>query len=198
MKPQQSEQSLNDETIRAVKAELRAAMNGVAAARMRESGMNYRLIFGVELPRLRDIASEFTPESRLAQALWNEPIRECKILAVLLYPLESFFFEVAEIWVEELKDEQSEIAQILSMELLSKAPYASELAFRWMADERERFQLCGYLTLARLLMCGAELSPDAEQEFLDQALSAQTSVSLPLRKAVANALTFYQASKENE
>ena len=40
------------ETIRKIKTELRLAMNGVASAYMRENGMNYKLNFGVELPRL--------------------------------------------------------------------------------------------------------------------------------------------------
>ena len=42
-------------TIKDIKKELRAAMNGVASARMREAGAPYKLIFGVELPRLQEI-----------------------------------------------------------------------------------------------------------------------------------------------
>ena len=40
------------ETIRQIKKELRLAMNGIASSYMRENGMNYKLNFGVELPRL--------------------------------------------------------------------------------------------------------------------------------------------------
>ena len=64
-------------TIRKIKTELRLAMNGVASAYMRENGMNYKLNFGVELPRLRAIAAEFPADHDLAQALWKEDIREC-------------------------------------------------------------------------------------------------------------------------
>ena len=59
------------ETIRKIKTELRLAMNGVASAYMRENGMNYKLNFGVELPRLRDIAAGFPADHDLAQALWK-------------------------------------------------------------------------------------------------------------------------------
>ena len=45
-------------TISDIKAELRAAMNGVTSRTIRESGMGYRLVFGVELPRLHEIAAE--------------------------------------------------------------------------------------------------------------------------------------------
>ena len=69
------------ETLRKIKTELRLSMNGVASAYMRESGMNYKVNFGVEIPRLREIAAGLPEDHQLAQALWKEDIRECKLLA---------------------------------------------------------------------------------------------------------------------
>ena len=66
-----------EETIRDIKKEFRASMNGILSAKMREVGMPYKLCFGVELPRLQSIAQEFEPNHQLAQQLWNENIREC-------------------------------------------------------------------------------------------------------------------------
>lgn len=40
-----------------IKKDLRASMNGILSARMREAGMPYKLVFGVELPRLQTIAA---------------------------------------------------------------------------------------------------------------------------------------------
>ena len=60
------------EEIRKIKQELRLSMNGVASAFMRENGLNYKLNFGVEIPRLQNIANEFQPDHDLAQALWKE------------------------------------------------------------------------------------------------------------------------------
>ena len=84
-------------------------MNGVASAYMRENGMNYKLNFGVELPRLRDIAAGFPADHDLAQALWKEDIRECKLLAAMLQPTDTFYPEIADIWVEAMPN--TEIAQ---------------------------------------------------------------------------------------
>ena len=39
--------------LRHIKLSLRGVMNGVTSASMRQKGLNYKLIFGVELPRLR-------------------------------------------------------------------------------------------------------------------------------------------------
>ena len=171
-------------TIKDIKKELRAAMNGVASARMREAGAPYKLIFGVELPRLQEISREFTPNHQLAQTLWNENIRESKILATLLMPLDHFYPEVADIWVDEIPS--AEVAQVASMNLFSRLPYAPSLAFEWMASEKEMRQLCGFLIVARLLQQGAEFNEFSLHELRDQMESVPTDAPLALRKVVMN------------
>ena len=131
------------ETIRKIKTELRLAMNGVASAYMRENGMNYKLNFGVELPRLRDIAAGFPADHDLAQALWKEDIRECKLLAAMLQPTDTFYPEIADIWVEAMPN--TEIAQHTVQNLFCRLPYASQKAYEWIASEDDMFQQCGYL-----------------------------------------------------
>ena len=158
-----------NETIREIKAQFRLFMNGVASHSMREKGLDYRLNFGIELPRLKEIALGYEKNHSLAGELWKENIRECKILATLLQPVETFLPEIADIWVEDIR--QPEIAELLCMNLFQYLPYASIKAFQWMADEREYFQVCGFLTLARLFMKGRYLNERAENEFLDQAIA---------------------------
>lgn len=178
------------EEIRKIKQELRLSMNGVASALMRENGLNYKLNFGVEIPRLQSIASEFQPNHELAQALWKENIRECKILAGMLQPVDSFYPEIAEIWIEGMPT--AEIAQLTVMNLFQKLPYASEKAFQWIAREEEMFQLCGYQLLARLFMKGEPLNERAENEFLDQASATISHAEGALKKAIVNALLKYE------
>jgi len=177
-----------------IKKELRASMNGILSAKMREVGMPYKLIFGVELPRLMDIAREFTPDHRLAQQLWNENIRECKLLATMLMPIEHFYPEVADIWVEETP--HAEVAQIAVMQLFVRLPYAAERAFEWIASDHEMKQLYGYLIIARLLGRGEQLQERSLEELRDQMAAVPQNVSLPLRKAimaVENEISFMQS-----
>ncbi len=173
--------------IREIKAELRANMNGVASKLMREAGLKYHVNFGIELPRLQQIASEFEPNHELAQQLWHEDVRESKILAAMLMPVERFYPEIANIWVEQIPN--AEIAQQTSMNLFARLPYAAEKAFEWIASSNEMFQLCGFLVLSRLLMQGVELNERSQQEIIDQAHSLQDSPSLHLRKAIQNTLS---------
>lgn len=182
------------QTLRDIKQELRLAMNGVASARMRESGMDYKLNFGVELPRLQQIAAEFPCSHELAQALWKENVRECRILAGMLQPTDTFYPEIADIWVENIQ--VPELAQLTVMNLFARLPYAADSAFRWMADEREMFQLCGFLLAARLFMQGAILNERAENEFLDQAATALQAPSAAIRQATRASLQKYMQTGE--
>lgn len=177
------------ETIREIKKQFRLFMNGVVSQSMREKGLDYKLNFGIELPRLKEIAAKFEKNHDVAQALWKENIRECKILAGLLQPVETFYPEIADIWVEDMH--YPEIAELTCMNLFCHLPYASEKVFQWIADEGEYFQFCGYMLMARLLMVGNELNERAENEFLDQSLTDLHSKSGMVVRAVTTALRKY-------
>lgn len=172
-------------------------MNGMVSQSMREKGMEYKLNFGIEYPRIKEIAAGYEPDHELAQALWKENIRECKILAGLLQPADTFYQEIADIWIEGM--DYPELAEYTVMNLFLRLPYASEVVFRWMADEREMFQLCGFLLMARLLMKGEKLNERAEAEFLDQACTAVEGDCGPVQKAASVALRKYaHQSRDNK
>lgn len=185
------------ETIKDIKSKFRLFMNGMVSQSMREKGMEYKLNFGIEYPRIKEIAVGYEPDHELAQALWKENIRECKILAGLLQPADTFYPEIADIWIEGM--DYPELAEYTVMNLFQRLPYASEVVFRWMADEREMFQLCGFLLMARLLMKGEKLNERAEAEFLDQACTAVEGDCGPVQKAASVALRKYaHQSRENK
>ncbi len=177
------------ETIRKIKTELRLSMNGIASSYMRDNGMKYKLNFGVELPRLRDIATGYPANHELAQALWKEDIRECKLLAAMLQPTDTFYSDIAEIWVESMPN--IEIAQHTAQNLFCRLPYASQKAYEWMASDKEMFQICGYLILARLFMQGKQPNERSACEFIDQAHTALYA-SFPVRRAALSAIQKYQ------
>ena len=172
-------------------------MNGMVSQSMREKGMEYKLNFGIEYPRIKEIAAGYEPDHELAQALWKENIRECKILAVCFSRQIRFYQEIADIWIEGM--DYPELAEYTVMNLFQRLPYASEVVFRWMADEREMFQLCGFLLMARLLMKGEKLNERAEAEFLDQACTAVEGDCGPVQKAASVALRKYaHQSRDNK
>ena len=66
------------ETIREIKSKFRLFMNGVVSQSMREKGFDYKLNFGIEYPRIKEIAAGYEPNHELAQALWKENIVSVK------------------------------------------------------------------------------------------------------------------------
>lgn len=183
------------EQLKDIKTQFRLAMNGAVSQSMREKGLVYKLNFGVELPRIKAIAAGYEKDHALAQALWKEDIRECKIMAGLLQPVETFLPEIADIWTEDIRN--IELAELTSMNLFQHLPYAPAKSFHWIADEREYFQVCGFLTIARLLMKKGDMDDRAANELLDQAISAFLSGTYHVRNASWTALHRYMEHSED-
>jgi 3-methyladenine DNA glycosylase AlkD len=182
------------EQLKEIKTQLRLSMNGAVSQSMREKGLVYKLNFGVELPRIKMIAAGYEKSHDLAQALWKEEIRECKIMAAMLQPFDTFYPEIADIWVEAIHN--MEIAELTCMNLFQYLPYAPAKSFQWMADEREYVQACGFLTAARLLMAKGDMTERAAGELLDQAFSAVYSESYHVRGAALLAIRRYMQHSE--
>ena len=182
------------ETIKDIKGQFRLFMNGVASQSMREKGLDYKLNFGIELPRLKEIAARYEKNHEVAQALWKEEIRECKILAGMLQPIETFYPEIADIWVENIRN--IEIAELTCMNLFQHLPYAPAKSFHWIADEQEYVQTCGFLTAARLLMKKGDMTERASGELLDQAICAVHSDSYHIRNAALLVIRKYKQHSE--
>lgn len=183
------------DTLRDIKTQFRMGMNGMASKSMRDKGLDYKMNFGVEVPRLKQIAALYAKDHQLAQALWKENIRESKILAAMLQPLESFYPEIADIWVEDMR--QPEIAEQTCQQLFQYLPYASEKAFEWIADGREYFEACGYLVLARLFTRATDLNERSETEYLDQvATSLRSELPFVRRCAYASLIKFVQRGED--
>lgn len=159
-----------NEKLKEIKRSFRSVMNGVASHSMREKGVGYKLNWGVSLVLLREMAANYGKDYDLAIALWKEDIRECKILATLIMPADQLLPEVADIWLEQTTSQ--EMAEMLAANLLKDVSYAPEIAYRWIASDKDIPQICGFSILSRLFMNGQEPNERGINEFLDQAITA--------------------------
>lgn len=184
---------MNNEVIIEIKKELRANMNGVASAAMRQTD-DYRVNFGIELPRIQQIASEFPSERRLAQALWHESVRECKILATILMPAKEFDEELCDIWVSEIRT--VEMAQIFALNLMRRLPYASSKAFEWISADNTMLQITGYFTMCHVLRMG-EMSQRSAEELLDQLACDINAIDGNLSKAAVKTLQIFASRSDD-
>ncbi len=92
---QLSDNELVMDSVRQIRRLVAASMDGVTAEKLRQNGAQYVKNYGVALPRLRQIASQFEPSAPLAEALWLAQGREMSIVALLLTPAQSLSMEKA-------------------------------------------------------------------------------------------------------
>lgn len=172
------------EKLKAIKRSFFLRMDGTASRSMREKGLDYKINWGVSIPDLRQMATQYGKDYALAIALWKEDIRECKILATMIMPSEEMLPEIVELWMEQTPSQ--EIAEMAAFNLYQHLDYAPVMAFQWIASDNEMEQICGYNLLSRLFMKGQEPNERGIQEFLDQALTALQSPSVSIRHAAMN------------
>jgi len=137
-------------TLREIKKRLRLRMNGDVSASMRASGMPYKLNFGLDAASLREIGGSYSPNAELAETLWIESSRECKILATMIYPKSTFSPELAETWLEGCFT--AELVEQFIFNLLQHLPFAPELAALWSNHPDSHHRSAGYVLTLRLLL----------------------------------------------
>lgn len=152
------------ETIKEIKKSLRLSMNGIVSAHQRKQGLNYKINFGVEVPRIKEIAKQYTQDAALAQELWKDNIRECKLLAIFLHPTKDFDNNIADRWIAECPF--TEIADHLCRILLKTLPNAKEKALTLATHNNEMARYCGYCTLSNLFREGMELEDNEQKEYM--------------------------------
>ena len=176
--------------IRITRNDLRLSMNGIAATSMREKGVHYRMNFGVDLMRIREIALRYVPDVMLAETLWKEDVRELKILATLLYPVDRFTSDAADRWVVSITNQ--EIREQACRNLFQQISFAGELVNLWIVNEIEEIRATGYWLFARLCITRAPSLEMVESELiLERAVSDLKSESMLLRQAALNVLKYH-------
>ena len=73
--------------MQSVKRQFFAYRNGIIADTMRKAGSPFKIIFGLNIPQIKQIASEIGKNKALAAKLWNNTTtRESMLLAPMIYP----------------------------------------------------------------------------------------------------------------
>ncbi len=136
-------------TIRRLSSRLRVEMNGAVSASMRESGVEYRLNYGVSIPSIKDIAAEYYGHHELALRLYESQVRELRLAAI-------FIENPADISPAQMQDWKTgitsrELAEHMAMNLLCHAYFGFELAVEWILDENKYVSYSAMMTLSRIL-----------------------------------------------
>lgn len=96
--------------LKEIKSRFRLMMNGVASRSMRDKGLGYKINWGIGLPSLKEMAQDYGKDYDLAVELWKEDIRECRILATMIMPVDKMSPDIVRLWACSLCNQ--EIAEI--------------------------------------------------------------------------------------
>lgn len=111
--------------------------NGMMADTLRRYGMPYKTIFGLEIPRIAEIARGLAPSAELADALWaDREVRESRLLAAYLFPVETMTEEKAVALAADVRTQEE--ADMLAFRLFKRLPFAARLLDRLEADPATR------------------------------------------------------------
>lgn len=154
------------EQLQRIKQLFRQHMNGVGAKSMKQKGLVYKLNYGIPFTELMEIASEFQPDKNLAQSLWTEPVRESKLLALLLMPQEEINTGLATQWIDDI--ETTELVEYASKYLFPAMPDVIHWAIGLIHSDNRLHQLAGIHTLSNVVGKGKILLKTDENECLEQ------------------------------
>jgi len=157
------ESSKKFNTMQQLKRSLFALRNGVIADSLRKAGCPHRIVFGLNLPQLNEIAAQYGPSEELAEALWKDTaLRESALLAPMLYPKEQLTLEKARKLCATVQ--WHEDADILVFKLLRDADFAPLLARELVACEVSR--MSRYTGLRLYLSMLSVMCPDKAKDAL--------------------------------
>ncbi len=172
-----------DNRVKEIRFRIFNTKNGVVVDSMREKGIIYKRNFGVDLPKLKEMALRYQPNHDLAKRLWSQQIRETMILATLLEPIEDFTAEEADKWMMDVCN--IELTEQISMNLLAKMDFAAEFALKNIQSEDFWRKITGFTLAARIWKNFTENQID---EIIKCALKNSKTEEFLLYKTVAVSL----------
>lgn len=168
-------------------AEFRKLRNGEVGDNLRAQGIEYKTIWGLESYRLKEIAAIFLADETLsvdalrdlASALWAEDVRESKMLATRLYPVEHMTYEQADRWASDIR--YTELADQACMNLFSRCKEAATWVAKWIEEPSDMKRYIALQLAMRLEL--------ADYANLADAIARDSSEPLWLRTAAHRAAT---------
>lgn len=166
-----TETSFNE--MQTIKRHFFAMRNGVIADVLRKAGSPHRIIFGLNLPQIAEIAAS-TPHSReLAERLWaNTTTRESMLIAPMLVEPAEFTEADARRWLETAPSH--EVIDVLCLKLLRKCNFALGLAESLRLAENHLMRYAGL----RLMFNLVGSNTDRALAYADAVLGSENEPSL--------------------
>ncbi|MCM1349011.1 MAG: hypothetical protein NC338_06315 [Firmicutes bacterium] len=174
--------------IQQIKRRFFAMRNGITADALRKGGSPFKIIFGLNLPQIVEIANETGFNRELAAKLWaNKTTRESRLLAPML--IEPQQLSLAEALSMALDCETTETADVLCHRLLRKSPEAQVIANELEAEGSEMACYCAL----RILWHFISINPLAAKEIAQRELQRNRKLTQFPAQQILDELDFLES-----
>lgn len=164
-----------------------AMRNGLLADQLRKAGSQFRIIFGLNVIQLKEIAGDYGHDTEFARELWNNvATRESMLLAPMLWQPDDFDF--AEIIALCNEIPEVEVADMVCHRLLKQRNDAKEIIEK-LIDSDESLLRYTALRLA-LPLIDVCISPEAAIAMADKEISRRDNMTLSLASMVKSEAEF--------
>lgn len=184
------------EQVKQIKRSFRLYMNGITSTSMRQKGLDYKINWGVSQMDLRHMAEQYGKNKALAVALWQENIRECKILATLIMPADDFTASEAMEWVATLLT--VEMAEMVVFNLFQHMNEAEELSLMLFENDDKLVRICAYNLVCRLLKRNNECASQLYAMLYEKAAIDLKSADRQLLHPLVNCLDYVSSTDREQ
>lgn len=162
---------------------LRKEMNGAALDTMCYFGADYERNYGVQIYAIRNLAREIGTDHELAKYLYQQSIREVRLVALWIADAAQVSIADADFWAEGIIN--SEVAEQASHALFSRVESLPQILSLWTSSDSALLSYCALLAAAR--NGGVEGAASIEailsaiERFSDNRLIAQGATALAMQ-----------------
>ena len=162
---------------------LRKEMNGAALDTMCYFGADYERNYGVQIYAIRNLAREIGTDHELAKYLYQQNIREVRLVALWIADAAQVSIADAEFWAEGIIN--SEVAEQASHALFSRVESLPQILSLWTSSDSALLSYCALLAAARNGRVEGAASIEAIlsaiERFSDNRLIAQGATALAMQ-----------------
>ena len=126
---------------------VRKQMNGAVSESMATDGENYGLNYGVSIATLREIAATEQPDTDFAKYLYQQQVRELRLIACHLVEPEKVDIHDFPFWARGIRN--AELAEELAFALLSKIYDINSLMGIWTTESNELIAYAALMAASR-------------------------------------------------
>ena len=169
----------SEDKIAEIKNSLRLRMNGIAAKAMKDNCQRYRLVYGVPMHELREIAASHEKDSSIAEKLWASGVREEMLIATMMIPND----QMNEDRIRKYATESPSLEVLMELSRnIDTARMNDDTLLAWADDNDENIAGLSLMTAAKRISLMSEENMEA---LLSKSISLGEKASYILAKSCA-------------